>query len=65
MGIVTEYREEVKMFLDKFWDYYRDLLRFKVAPNEERAQQLLAYFDQLFKMPVKYTQLEPKILNFG
>lgn len=55
--IVAEYREEVDMFLSKFWDYYRELLKFKSAPNEAHAKQLSAYFDELFKMPVKYRAL--------
>ncbi len=55
--LVTEYREEVNVFLGKFWNYYRDLLKFKAAPNEERAVQLSSYFDELFNLPVQYRAL--------
>jgi len=55
--LVAEYREEVNVFLGKFWNYYRDLLKFKSAPNEEHAQQLSTYFDELFNLPVQYRAL--------
>ncbi len=55
--LVAQYREEVKVFLGKFWNYYRDLLKFKATPNEELAQQLSDGFDRLFSLPTQYRAL--------
>ena len=55
--LVPEYREEVGVFLDKFWHYYRELLKFKIAPSEEKAQQLSGEFDRIFSLPVQYRAL--------
>jgi hypothetical protein len=55
--LVAEYREEVNVFLGKFWNYYRDLLKFKISPNEDSAQQLSDGFDTLFSLPVQYRAL--------
>lgn len=61
--LVTEYRNEVDVFLDKFWHYYRDLLQFKIAPNEKKSAQLSADFDRLFSTPVQYRALSGCINN--
>jgi hypothetical protein len=55
--LVPEYREEVAMFLAKFWHYYRELLEFQTAPSDEKAVQLSADFDKLFSTPVQYRAL--------
>ncbi len=57
MPLVPEYREEVAVFLGKFWSYYRDLLEFQTAPSKEKAQQLSDDFDKLFSTPVQYRAL--------
>jgi len=59
--IVNEHRQELDMFLGKFWDYYRELLRFKESPTQDFAAVLDVNFDQLFNMPVQYADLAERM----
>lgn len=59
--IVNEHRQELDAFLSRFWDYYRELLKFKECPTVEASVLLDIGFDQLFKMQVQYVELAERM----
>lgn len=59
--IVNERRQELDAFLGKFWDYYRELLKFKECSTEDATALLEIGFDQLFNMPVQYAELAERM----
>ena len=59
--IVTEHRQELNLFLNEFWNYYRKLLEFKDQPTQWAAAELSARFDTLFNQPVRYSSLAERM----
>lgn len=58
----SEYQKEVDVFIGKFWDYYRELLKFKDSPTTEFAKALSLGFDALFTTTkVRYYGLSQRI----
>lgn len=57
----NEFKEELKAFIGQFWDYYRELLQFKVQPIGSAAEKLSASFDKLFSSQVKYSALAERM----
>ena len=47
-------------FLDKFWQYYRQLLAYRDAPSQEQADQLKSEFWTLFSTESGYQQLDER-----
>jgi len=58
---LTRHKKKVAGFLTKFWDYYRDLLQYKVAPNLDFAEKLSLDFDILFSEKTGYNDLDERI----
>lgn len=56
--VVMVHREILNDFLKHFWDYYKELLKFRLSPNESAAQDLSKEFDQLFSKPTGYQQVD-------
>ena len=52
------FRRELDAFMQKYWEYYRKLLAYREAPSAERASELGAEFDTLFKGGTGYAGLE-------
>ncbi len=58
--LVAYHQKLVDKFLDDFWDYYRQLLAYRDAPNDEVAMQLRSEFGQLFGTESGYQQLDER-----
>lgn len=54
-------KTKVNKFLDRFWDYYRDLLEYKEKPTEEKSEILSIRFDGLFSEKTGYDELDKRI----
>src|SRR5659263_394050 len=52
--IVPYNQEKLKTFLDRYWDYYRKLSKFRIKPDSKVAEQLDDEFDQLFSTKTEY-----------
>ena len=50
----------LRQFIEEFWDYYRELLAYKDAPNAEAARQLKSKFGRLFTTPSGYELLDER-----
>ncbi|MCP4721837.1 MAG: hypothetical protein GY860_20445 [Desulfobacteraceae bacterium] len=53
--------DALKEFKTDFWDFYRDLLKYKNDPNPEKAEKLSAQFDELFSTKTIYDALNNRI----
>ena len=61
--IVPYYKEKLKAFLDRYWDYYAKLCDFKISPDAEIAELLEAEFEELFSTKTWYDQLDERIIK--
>ncbi len=57
------HREILEGFRELFWDFYRDLLRFKKSPTESEAERLTIAFDALFSRKTDYQDLDDRIAS--
>jgi len=48
-------------FLEKYWDYYHALHKFKESPTAEKKESLVSKFDTLFATRTGYDALEERI----
>ena len=48
-------------FISVFWDFYRDLLAYKNAPDTQQAKKIEIDFDRLFEMKTGYELLDSRI----
>ena len=56
------YRE----FTNQLWDYYRELLAYRLCPSQAEASRLRDKFERIFKVPSGYEQLdERKALTYA
>ena len=53
--------DALKEFKTDFWDFYRDLLKYKNDPIPEKAETLSAQFDELFSTKTIYDALNNRI----
>jgi hypothetical protein len=54
-------RERLEKFLERFWDYYRELRAYREAPSPEEAVRLSTEFDRLFATTTEYGPLDATI----
>lgn len=59
--VVKSHRIELDEFIAKFWDYYDQLLVYKVCPTAAGAKRLSKEFDLLFSTVTNYDQLNERI----
>ena len=52
------HRKALQRFRKQYWDYYRELLAYRVAPSPEEAERLDAAFDTLFGEDTAWVDLE-------
>jgi regulator of replication initiation timing len=50
-------------FRQSFWDFYRQLIAFKKAPNEKEVTRLSSAFDELFSRKTDYQDLDDRIVS--
>lgn len=48
-------------FIEKFWDYYGELLKYKLSPSNAVAKKLSREFDALFSTKTGYPALDERI----
>ena len=48
-------------FIEKFWDYYGELLKYKLSPSNAVAKKLSREFDALFSTKTGYPTLDERI----
>lgn len=53
----SHFQKELDNFLDKFWNYYGELKKYKENPSQERKEELSLEFDELFKANTDYYAL--------
>lgn len=59
--VVPLHRQLLDGFLERFWDYYRQLLLYKQNPNEAERIRLELAFDDLFATQTGYEALDERI----
>jgi Transposase IS66 family len=55
------HRQLLADFLKRYWEYYRDLLRYREQPGAAEAERLRAEFDRLFATKTGYSALDERI----
>ena len=61
--VLARNQDALKLFLKRYWDYYRQLLCFKNNPTEAESKNLQTNFDQLFSTITGYDSLDNRILK--
>jgi hypothetical protein len=59
--VVSLHRELLNNFLERFWNYYHELLTYKEKPSETERIRLEAVFDDLFATQTGYVNLDERI----
>jgi len=58
---ISNYQTELTVFLGRYWDFYRELYKYKKNPSCEFANILSAEFDILFSTKTNYDELNKRI----
>lgn len=61
LPVVSPLGSLLKDFQKQYWDYYRELLRYKENPSQEEKERLEKRFDELFSTSTGYYQLDERI----
>jgi hypothetical protein len=61
--IYTKHRELLNSFLGEFWNYYRQLLEYKISPSDSFKESLIKTFDELFTRETPYNDLNERIVK--
>jgi regulator of replication initiation timing len=59
--VVAHHRQLLDDFLNRYWDYYDDLLTYKLNPTLKAATRLSQAFDDLFSETTGYVALDKRI----
>jgi hypothetical protein len=59
--MVPQFQQELEVFLDKFWAYYRELRAYRATPSRKEAQRLRRKFNRLFSQEVSYQDLADRL----
>jgi len=59
--VVPRHVNLLDAFLDRYWDYYRLLQRYRAGPDDELANSLRLEFDELFSTRTGYDALDRRI----
>lgn len=59
--VLSIHQEQLTLFLEKYWLYYRKLLAYQKQPNTAQAELLRTEFDTLFATKTDYEQLDDRI----
>lgn len=59
--MVAYHQKLLDEFLDKYWDYYRQLLSYREKPSPELAIVLRKRFHELFSTTTGYWDLDERI----
>lgn len=58
--VVAYHQKLLDEFLDSFWDYYRQLLAYRDAPNNDDAERLRCEFHSIFSSNSGYQELDER-----
>lgn len=58
---IPQHQQALNDFLDRFWEYYKRLLRYREGPSEEMKSILSEEFDGLFSTVTHYDELDSRI----
>ena len=58
---VADHRQILDTFLDRYWDYYHQLLEYREQPSWAEAQRLRQQFRELFTPTTEYWELDERI----
>jgi Transposase IS66 family len=58
---VVYHRQLLDAFLQRYWDYYKELLSYRQQPSAEEAMRLSGAFDELFSTVTNYDALDQRI----
>ena len=58
--VIPHHVKEQKQFLAVYWEYYRKLLAYTIAPSQEVVAELSVEFDRLFSTKTGYQALDEK-----
>jgi hypothetical protein len=61
MPVVAVHREILNDFLERFWEFYDQLLDYREQPTQETAIKLETEFSQLFATQTGYNELDKRI----
>lgn len=61
MPVCEVHQKLLAEFVDQYWDYYRELLKYKESPTKEEAERLEQRFDELFGTKTGYEALDERI----
>jgi len=61
LPVVVAHRQAVTDFLDRYWDFYAELLVYKQQPTAAEADRLADTFNQLFSKVTGYDALDERI----
>jgi hypothetical protein len=61
LPVVAAHRQAVTDFLDRYWDFYAELLVYKHQPTAAEADRLSGTFNQLFSTVTGYDALDERI----
>jgi hypothetical protein len=59
--VVPRHAKLLDAFLDRYWDFYRGLQRYRAGPSVEQAALLRLQFDELFATRTGYAILDDRI----
>jgi len=59
--VVPKHRKKLDAFRERFWNFYRELYKYKNNPSCELAQLLSVEFDKLFSTKTGYDELDDRI----
>jgi hypothetical protein len=59
--VVPRHAQLLDAFLDRYWDFYRSLQRYRAGPSDEQAALLRLQFDELFATRTGYAALDDRI----
>lgn len=58
---VAHHRQVLEAFLESFWAYYDELLRYRQAPTRKERERLATKFDALFSTQTGYDALDDRM----
>jgi len=61
--VASRHAQWLDAFLDRYWDYYQSLQRYRDGPTEELAKILRQEFDELFPTRTGYDDLDARIVK--
>jgi hypothetical protein len=59
--VVPRHAKRLDSFLDRYWDYYQSLQRYRDGPTDALAKRLRKEFDELFSTRTGYAALDNRI----